>query len=134
MFGTDDSSSAQWAYVYGIKGRYDERESSVDADRAHLNEASRELYFQELRDEMRRISKARKDGEPELFIPSDKFNRNIGKYAGNKFTVEGIEFEGSDEEYENYLASVLPTDEDEDKLVNEYMKQEWIQYREWKGK
>ena len=134
LFGTDDSSSAQWAYVYGIKGRYDERENSADADRAHLNEASRELYFQELRDEMRRISKARKDGEPELFIPSDKFNRNIGKYAGNKFTVEGIEFEGSDEEYENYLASVLPTDEDEDKLVNEYMKQEWIQYREWKGK
>ena len=66
--------------------------------------------------------------------PSDKFNRNIGKYAGNKFTVEGSEFEGSDEEYENYLASVLPTDDDEDKLVNEYMKKEWIQYREWKGK
>ena len=48
LFGTDDSTSAQWAYVYGIKGRYDERESEQDADREHLNEASRELYFQEL--------------------------------------------------------------------------------------
>ncbi|MAK40735.1 MAG: hypothetical protein CL993_03285 [Euryarchaeota archaeon] len=134
LFGTDDSSSAQWAYVYGIKGRYDERESSAEADRNHLNEASRELYFQELRDEMRRISKARKDGEPELFIPSDKFNRNIGKYAGNNYTVEGEEFGGNDEQYQEYLSTVLPTDEDEHKLVNEYMEQEWIQYREWKGK
>ena len=25
------------------------------------------------------------------------------------------------------------SDEDEEKLVNEYMKEEWIQYREWKG-
>ena len=133
LFGTDDSSSAQWAYVYGIKGRYDERESDDDADRAHLNEASRELYFQELRDEMRRISKARKDGEPELAIPSDKFNRGIGKYAAQKYTLEGEEFEGSDADWDAYLVDVLPTDEDEDRLMNEYMQQEWIQYREWKG-
>jgi hypothetical protein len=133
LFGTDDSSSAQWAYVYGIKGRYDERESEDDADRAHLNEASREIYFQELRDEMRRISKARKDGEPELTIPSDKFNRGIGKYAGKKYTLEGEEFEGSDADWDAYVIDVLPTDEDEDRLMNEYMQQEWIQYREWKG-
>ena len=81
LFGTDDSTSAQWAYVYGVKGRYDERESDAEADREHLNEASRDLYFQELREEMRRISSARKEGEPELFIPSDKFNRGIGNYS-----------------------------------------------------
>jgi benzoyl-CoA 2,3-dioxygenase component B len=133
LFGTDDSTSAQWAYVYGVKGRYDERESDVEADREHLNEASRELYFQELREEMRRISSARKEGEPELFIPSDKFNRGIGKYAGKNYTIIGDKFEGTDEEYQDYLISVLPTDEDEDKLMNEYMKQDWIQYREWKG-
>ncbi len=133
LFGTDDSSSAQWAYVYGIKGRYDERESEDSADREHLNEASRDLYFNELREEMRRISKARKDGEPELYIPSDRFRRNIGKYAGKRFTVEGEPFTGNDTEWESYLQEMLPTEEDEDKLVNEYMKQEWIQYREWKG-
>ena len=82
---------------------------------------------------MGRISKARKEGEPELFIPSDKFRRGIGKYAGKNFTVEGVPFDGSDQEWEAYLATVLPTEEDEEKLVNEYMKQEWIQYREWKG-
>ena len=134
LFGTDDSTSAQWAYVYGVKGRYDERESDIDADREHLNEASRELYFQELREEMRRISAARKEGEPELFIPSDKFNRGIGNYAGKNYTIRGEKFEGTDEEYEAYLISVLPTEEDEHKLMNDYMKQDWIQYREWKGK
>ena len=133
LFGTDDSTSAQWAYVYGVKGRYDERESDIEADREHLNEASRELYFQELREEMRRISAARKEGEPELFIPSDKFNRGIGNYAGKNCTIRGEKFEGTDEEYEAYLISVLPTEEDEYKLMNDYMKQDWIQYREWKG-
>ncbi len=133
LFGTDDSSSAQWAYVYGIKGRYDEREAGIEADREHLNEASRELYFQELREEMGRISKARKEGEPELYIPSDKFKRGIGKYAGKNYTVDGESFDGSEEEYQKYLDSVLPTDEDEETLVNVYMKEDWIQYREWKG-
>ena len=133
LFGTDDSTSAQWAYVYGIKGRYDEREATESADRDHLNEASRDLYFQELSEEMRRISKARKKGEPELFIPSDKFKRGLGKYAGRNFTVEGEPFDGSDQEWEDYLATVLPTEEDEERLLNDYMKQEWIQYREWKG-
>ena len=71
-----------------IKGRYDEREAGTGADGEHLNEASRDLYFQELREEMRRISKAA-EGEPELYIPSDKFKRGIGKYAGKNYTVEG---------------------------------------------
>tara|TARA_B100001142_G_scaffold174760_2_gene174409 strand:+ start:5829 stop:6974 length:1146 start_codon:yes stop_codon:yes gene_type:complete len=134
LFGTDDSTSAQWAYVYGVKGRYDERESDIPADRAHLNEASRELYFQELRAEMTRISAARKEGEPDLFIPSDKFNRGIGMHAGENYTIMGDKFEGTNEEYQDYLASVLPTDDDEDRLINDYMKKDWIQYREWKGK
>ena len=101
---------------------------------SRLNEASRELYFQELRAEMRRISAVRKEGEPDLFIPSDKFNRGIGMHAGENYTIVGDKFEGTDEEYQDYLASVLPTDEDEDKLINDYMKKDWIQYREWKGK
>jgi benzoyl-CoA 2,3-dioxygenase component B len=133
LFGTDDSTSAQWAYVFGVKGRYDERESSEEADRLHLNEASREFYFQELRDEMRRISTARMEGEPELFIPSDRFNRGIGKFAGERYTLDGEMFEGNDSDWQAYLDEVLPSDEDEDRLMNDYMQQEWIQYRDWKG-
>ena len=133
LFGTDDSTSAQWAYVFGVKGRYDERESSEEADRLHLNEASREFYFQELRDEMRRISTARIEGEPELFIPSDRFNRGIGKFAGKRYTLDGEMFKGNDSDWQAYLDEVLPSEEDEDRLMNDYMQQEWIQYREWKG-
>ena len=82
---------------------------------------------------MRRISKVRKNGEPELYIPSDKFERGIGRFAGKRYTVHGEEFEGDEGSWEEYLSSVLPSDEDEHQLVNEYMQQEWIQYREWKG-
>ena len=48
--------------------------------------------------------------------------------------MTGEDFEGTEEEYAEYLASVLPSDEDERKLVEEYMAPgvEWIQYREWK--
>jgi len=133
LFGTDESTSAQWAYVYGVKGRYDEREAEVEADREHLNEESRMHYFNELREEMVRISKPRKDGEPELHIPSDKFNRGVGNYHGSKWTIEGTPFEGDDDDWKAYLDSVLPTDVDEKKLREEYLTQEWIQYREWKG-
>ena len=133
LFGTDESTSAQWAYVYGVKGRYDERESEVEATREHLNEESRMHYFNEIKAEMVRISKPRKEGEPELFIPSDKFNRGLGNYHGQKWTVHGEPFEGNEEDWQAYLDSVLPTDEDERILREEYLTQEWIQYREWKG-
>jgi hypothetical protein len=82
---------------------------------------------------MRRISKVRKKGEPDLYVPSDKFNREIGKYAGQRYTVHGEPFEGDEAAWEEYLIEVMPSDEEEERLVNEYMQQEWIQYREWKG-
>jgi len=131
LFGVDESSSAQWAYVYGVKGRYDEREAASSADREHLNEASRGHYYQELKDEMKRINKARKDGESEISIPSDRFNRGIGNYADGRYTVEGDDIEGSDEDWDSYLASALPSEEDEASLPG-YFAQDWIQYREWR--
>ena len=131
LFGVDESTSAQWAYVYGIKGRYDERENEGDADREHLNEESRGHYFEELNLEMERINARRKDSEPELFIPSDKFNRSVGKYQGKMFDLHGESFEGTEDDWNQYLNSVLPNDDDEAQL-QEYFKEEWIQYREWK--
>ena len=131
LFGVDESTSAQWAYVYGIKGRYDERENEGEADREHLNEESRGHYFEELNLEMERINARRKDGEQELFIPSDKFNRSVGMYQGKMFNLHGEPFEGTDDDWNQYLNSVLPNDDDEAQL-KEYFKEEWIQYREWK--
>ena len=131
LFGVDESTSATWAYVYGIKGRYDEREATVPADRDHLNEESRAHYFDELNLEMERINARRKEGQSALFIPSDKFNRSVGKFHGKKHDLHGTPFEGNDEEWKEYLDSVLPNDDDEAAL-QEYFKEEWIQYREWK--
>ena len=131
LFGVDESTSAQWAYVYGIKGRYDERENDGEADREHLNEESRGHYFAELNLEMDRINARRKEGETALFIPSDKFNRSVGMYQGKMFDLHGEPFEGTEDDWEQYLHSVLPNDDDEAEL-KEYFKQEWLQYREWK--
>ena len=131
LFGVDESTSAQWSYVYGVKGRYDERESEVAADREHLNEESRAHYYTELKEEMVRINKGRHDDQPEVFIPSDKFHRGVGKYHGKKFDLHGEPFEGSEQDWEKYLTTVLPGDDDEAAL-QEYFKEEWIQYREWK--
>ena len=131
LFGVDESTSAQWAYVYGIKGRYDEREAGIPADREHLNEESRMHYFDELAKEMERINKGRHEGQPELFIPSDNFNRSVGKFVDIKTDVHGEPFEGDEEAWTQYLHENLPNDEDVAEL-NGYFKEEWIQYREWK--
>ena len=47
--------------------------------------------------------------------------------------MHGEPFDGDEDAWEEYLTTVLPTEEDEGRLINEYMQQEWIQYREWKG-
>ena len=36
LFGTDHSSSAHWSYVWGLKGRYDEHEATVPAQKEKL--------------------------------------------------------------------------------------------------
>ena len=48
LFGKDSSSSAEWFYVWGLKGRYDEAKQPAEPDKAHLNELSRDLYRQEV--------------------------------------------------------------------------------------
>src|SRR5438045_9157779 len=53
LFGTDNSSSAHWAYVWGLKGRYDERENptnggGAEPDKSKLNEMARGLDRQEI--------------------------------------------------------------------------------------
>jgi hypothetical protein len=132
LFGVDASTSAEWAYVYGVKGRYDERESEQEADRKKLNEESRMLYYNEICSDMERISEVRNDEEPELSIPDHKFNRSIGDYANRNYTVEGEEWDvDTMGPYSEYMESVLPSEESE-RMLEDLFKEEWIQYREWK--
>ena len=50
--------------------------------------------------------------QPELTIPSDKFRRYIGNYAGQPYSVTGELL--SDEDYEKHLAEVMPSEADDE--------------------
>src|SRR5919106_471935 len=86
LFGTDNSSSAHWAYLWGLKGRYDERENQAPADQAHLNEDARELYRREIVRLVERINGCVADPDRWLKVPDTKFNRRIGQWPHQMFT------------------------------------------------
>ena len=85
LFGTDHSSSAHWAYVWGIKGRYDELKNETPAKLDELNDYNRRLYRDEVAGLVDRLNGFRKAGEAELYAPDIRFNRAIGQFAGQKF-------------------------------------------------
>jgi benzoyl-CoA 2,3-dioxygenase component B len=125
LFGTDNSSSAHWAYVWGLKGRYDERENPVEPDKSHLNEMSRGLYRQEIAKLVDRLNMFIPERERQLQVPELRFNRKIGMYAHQPHTVGGVPL--SAEQYKDYLVTVLPRPEDI-QLVHDIEKEPgWIE-------
>ncbi|MBV9341083.1 MAG: phenylacetate-CoA oxygenase subunit PaaI [Acidobacteria bacterium] len=130
LFGTDHSSSAHWAYVWGIKGRYDEPASTREAELDDLNDYNRHLYRDEVRGLIERLNHVLKAGEKNLYAPDIKFNRAIGRWAGQKFHPEtGAPLE--EKEYEEQLNWFLPTADDK-KLLLEIIGNEknWIVAKE----
>jgi benzoyl-CoA 2,3-dioxygenase component B len=128
LFGKDSSSSAEWFYVWGLKGRYDEARQPADPDRAHLNELSRDLYKQEVDKLLESISRFLPPGEKPLVAPDMKFHRSIGEFAGQTYSVTGEKL--SPEAYEKHLADVLPT-ELEKTFIKDLMREPgWIAPRE----
>tara|TARA_B100001250_G_scaffold399869_1_gene409727 strand:+ start:56 stop:1216 length:1161 start_codon:yes stop_codon:yes gene_type:complete len=128
LFGVDASSSAHWAYVWGIKGRWDERkklEAGLQVNKETLNEESRGHYHDEIVKEVEKLSSYLPEGSPSLYVPHENFNRDIGVAKRQKFTVEGNAFDGTEEEWKIYLETVLPTGQDEIDL-KELFKQEWV--------
>ncbi len=125
LFGVDHSSSAHWFYVWGLKGRYDEPQNKQEADLGHMNEHSRYLYHLECQKLMEQINKNISAGQPGLYAPDMKFNRHIGEFADQPYSVTGELL--SPREYAEHLREVLPTPEDI-KLVNEIQATEpnWI--------
>ncbi len=128
LFGVDASSSAHWAYVWGIKGRWDERkklDAGIEVNKEILNEESRGHYHQEIVGEVKKLCGYLPEGAAELYVPHENFNRDIGATKGQYYNVDGTPFEGSDEEYAEYLTTILPTAQDEIDL-KELFEQEWI--------
>jgi benzoyl-CoA 2,3-epoxidase subunit B len=116
LFGTDHSSSAHWAYVWGLKGRYDEPKNQAAPDLDDLNDYNRHLYRDEVAGLVERISKNLPPGSQPLYAPDIKFNRVIGRWAGQKFHPKSGE-PMEDKAYEQQLDSLLPTAADKKLLV-----------------
>jgi benzoyl-CoA 2,3-dioxygenase component B len=124
LFGTDHSSSAHWAYVWGLKGRFDEHEAGVVADKDKLNDLARSLYLAECAKLIEQLNELVPKDHPKLYAPDLKFNRSIGEYVGKPFSVTGELL--SIDAYQAHLKEVLPTAADEE-LLNEIIKEKnWV--------
>jgi benzoyl-CoA 2,3-epoxidase subunit B len=130
LFGTDNSSSAHWSYVWGIKGRYDEPKNEQVARLDDLNDYNRRLYRDEVAGLIDRFNNVLQPGQPRLYAPHIQFNRAIGRWAGQKFhahTGEPID----DASYEQHLKEYMPGVEDK-KLLLDIISNEkkWIAPKE----
>jgi benzoyl-CoA 2,3-dioxygenase component B len=124
LFGTDHSSSANWAYVWGLKGRYDEHEATVAADKDRLNDLARDHYMAESSKLIDQLNQLIPEGQPKLSAPDLKFNRSIGEHVGKTFSVTGELL--STEAYKKHVTEALPTAEDE-QILNDIIKgKEWV--------
>jgi benzoyl-CoA 2,3-dioxygenase component B len=125
LFGVDHSSSAHWFYVWGLKGRFDEPSAKEEADLGNMNDHNRKLYHLECQQLINMINKSIPAGQPKLYVPDMKFNRRIGEFANQPYSVTGELL--SEKEYAQHIHEVLPQPEDI-KLVMDIQANEakWI--------
>jgi len=124
LFGQDESSSAHWAYLWGVKGRYDENLFDEPPDMGQLNELSRSQYLKEVTAIVDSLNRQIPAGQTKLRIPDEKFRRSIGQYAGMTYSVTGELL--TPEAYEKHLQEVLPNDADNDFLNKMEKEKGWI--------
>ncbi len=74
---------------------------------------------------MEKLSGYLPEGSTPLFVPHENFNRGIGITKRSRHLTSGEEFTGTDEEWNTYLTSVLPTDKDEEDL-KQLFELEWV--------
>jgi hypothetical protein len=132
LFGKDGSSTAEWAYVWGLKGRFDERkqEDKTAFDRKDLNAHNRGLYHVEVADIIRKLNgHVAETGRTEmLMMPSEKFRREIGTWAEGMFDIHGNEMPDA-AAYQAYLAANLPGPADEALIADIAKDADYIQDR-----
>ena len=124
LFGTDHSSSANWAYVWGLKGRYDEHEAQIPADKNRLNDLAREHYMAESAKLIEALNQCIPEDQPKLVAPDLKFHRSIGDYVGKTYSVQGELL--SPEAYQRHLTEALPTPDDEQLLNDMFKEKNWV--------
>jgi benzoyl-CoA 2,3-dioxygenase component B len=124
LFGVDASSSAEWFYVWGLKGRYDEATAQIPADRDRLNELARQHYLRELTDLIAALNRFVPEGQPRLGLPDIRFHRSIGEYAGMTYSVRGELL--TPEEYAKHLDENLPGARDKAALTEIFKDPGWV--------
>jgi benzoyl-CoA 2,3-dioxygenase component B len=130
LFGTDASSSAHWAYVWGLKGRYDEPKNTTEPDLDDINDYNRNLYRDEVSGLVQRLNGYLKPGTAPLYAPHITFNRAIGKWKEQKFHPQtGAPVD--EKEYAAKWSEWMPTAEDK-KLLKDIIANEprWIAPKE----
>jgi len=125
LFGTDHSSSAQWAYVWGLKGRYDEESCDDQPDMEMLNDRARNQYRAEVDGLIAALNKVVPAGQPALFTPDMRFNRKIGQHADEQWSVTGQRLDT--DSGARHLAEVMPTADDRELLANLCKGKGWIE-------
>ncbi|MGZ8533519.1 MAG: hypothetical protein ACXW6J_23480, partial [Candidatus Binatia bacterium] len=124
LFGTTNSSSANWAYTWGIKGRYDEHATTAPAEKDKLNDLAREHYMRESQQLLDQLNQLVPEGQAKLKAPDLKFNRSIGEHVGKNYSVTGELL--STEDYQKHLYEVLPNAEDEKILAEIIQGKDWV--------
>ena len=124
LFGVDNSSSAYWFYVWGLKGRYDEGVTQDPPDRDQLNELSRQHYLKEVTGLIEALNKLVPEGQPKLTLPDVKFHRSIGEYADKTYSIHGEIL--TPEGYATHLEEVLPNAEDKARLAEIFKQPDWV--------
>src|SRR5665213_2120134 len=123
LFGTDHSGSAQWAYAWGIKGRVDEDKTEDVADREHLNERARGQFYDEISKTVDRVNEVNV-AETSFYVPDIRFNSSIGAHGGQRWSVDGRRL--TEDEWQAYLPTVLPTQADDVILKDLFKNPDWI--------
>lgn len=124
LFGTNHSSSAHWAYTWGLKGRIDEHEATVPAEKEKLNDLARSHYMVESAKLIDQLNQLIPADQPKLYAPDLKFNRSIGEYVGKAYGVNGELLSGN--AYAKHIKEVLPTEADEKTLAEIINRKDWV--------
>lgn len=124
LFGHERSKGAGNAYLWGLKGRFNEEEAGMLDDTQAVNDLARELYHKEVTSLVELLNKDIGAGKDKLYAPDLKFRRGIGENKGKPFSVKG---ELLDEPaYTRHLEAVIPTEKDRQQLQQIAKEADWI--------
>lgn len=124
LFGHERSQSAAKVYHWGLKGRLNEELDGPVGNPEILNESARKLFRKEIEALVESLNKEIREGRSKLYVPDLRFNRSIGIFQGQPFSVTGERLDRKS--YAQHLESVLPTIADRKRLREMTKEPGWI--------